>query len=68
MDKENRCFRRVVSSIHDAEFVGRNGVTVLGLGVTCKLSSWKSSRMWRNERGRDAGLIRITRRVRPPVY
>lgn len=33
---------------------------VLGLGVTCKLSSWKSSRMWRNERGRDAGLIRIT--------
>lgn len=33
---------------------------VLGLGVTCKASSWKFSRMWRNEGGRDAGLRRIT--------
>ena len=100
MGKENRCFRRVVSSIRDPEFVGRDGVVgkdvtleplerrrsdckdedatstdssvcaekwdVLGLGVTCKLSSWKSSRTWRNERGRDAGLIRITGRVDSP--
>jgi len=31
---------------------------VLRLGVTCGFSSWKSSRMWRNEGGRDAGLMR----------
>lgn len=33
---------------------------MLGLGVTSRHSSWKSSRMWRNERGRDEGFMRIT--------
>jgi len=31
---------------------------VLGLGATLEFSSWKPSRMWRNERGRDAGFMR----------
>ncbi len=33
---------------------------VLRLGVTCRVSSWKPSRTWRNERGHNGGFMWIT--------
>jgi len=46
------CGMTVGSSVEECEAVG--------LGVTWEFSSWKFSRTWRNERGRDAGRMRTT--------